>query len=107
METEKHSISQEHILGTTAFGGGGFPVLGCFSLNCKLDFYVLDGTLTGQKYRHKTLHPLVVPHFDCHPLVSRPILKEGNARPHRAQRVQDYLQQDAIEPYPGQRYPQI
>jgi hypothetical protein len=29
---------------TTAFGGGGFTVWGCFSLNCKVDLYVLDGT---------------------------------------------------------------
>ena len=58
---------QEHIVGTTAFGGGGFTVWGCFSLNCKLDLYVLDGTLTGQKYRDQPLRPFVVPHFDCHP----------------------------------------
>ena len=82
---------QEHIVGTTAFGGGCFTVWRCFSLNCKLDLYVLDGTLTGQKYRDQILRPLVVPHFDCHPLASRPILMDANARPHRARRVQDYL----------------
>jgi hypothetical protein len=97
METEKHTIS---IVGTTAFGG--FTVWGCFSLNCKLDLYVLDGTSTGQKYHDQILRPLVVPHFDCHPLASRPILMNDNARPHRAKRVQDYLQQDAIELYLGQ-----
>jgi hypothetical protein len=32
-------------MGTTAFGGGGVIVYGCFSLNCKVDLYVLDGTL--------------------------------------------------------------
>jgi hypothetical protein len=32
-----------------AFGGAGVTVWGCFSPNCKLDLYVLDGTLTGQK----------------------------------------------------------
>ena len=36
---------QKHIMGTTAFGGGGVIVYGCFSLNCKVDLYVLDGTL--------------------------------------------------------------
>ena len=45
---------QEHIVGTTAFGGGGFTVWGSFSLNCKLDLlqvlYVHDRTLTGQRY---------------------------------------------------------
>jgi transposase len=38
---------QEHIMCTTAFGGAGVTVWGCLSLNCKLDLYVLDGTLTG------------------------------------------------------------
>ena len=86
-------------MGTTLFGGGGFTVWGCFSLNCKLDLYVLDGTLTGQKYRDQILRPLVVPHFDVHPLASRPVLMNDNARPHRERRVQYYLQQEAIELY--------
>ena len=49
------------------------------------------------------MRPLVVPHFDCHPLASRPILMDGNARPRRARIVQDYLQQEAIEllPWPA------
>jgi hypothetical protein len=67
-------MADEHIVGTTAFGGGGFTVWGCFSLNCKIDLYVIDGTLRGQKYRDHILRSLVVPHFDGHPLASRPIL---------------------------------
>jgi hypothetical protein len=51
--------------------------------------YVLDGTLTGQRYRHQIFRPLVVHHFDCHPLASRPILMDDNARPYRARIVQD------------------
>jgi hypothetical protein len=42
-------------VGTTAFGGGGVTVWGCFSFDCKLDLYVLDGNLTGQKYRDNVL----------------------------------------------------
>jgi hypothetical protein len=68
-------------VGTTAFGGGGFTVWGCFFLNCKIDLYVIDATLRGQKYRDQILRSLVVPHFDGHPLASRPILMDGNARP--------------------------
>jgi hypothetical protein len=45
------TFQQEHIVGTTAFGGGDFTVWGCSSLNCKIDLYVFDGTLTGQRYR--------------------------------------------------------
>jgi hypothetical protein len=58
---------QKHIVCTTAFGGAGVTVWGCFSLNCKLDLYVLGGILTGQKYLHQSLCSLVVPHCDCHP----------------------------------------
>ena len=70
---------QEHIVCTTAFGGAGVTVWGCFSLNCKLDLY--DGILTGQKYRDQTLCPL-----------SRAILMDANVRPHMACIVQNYLQ---------------
>ena len=75
------TFQQEHIVGTTAFGGGGFTVWGCFSLNCKIDLYVIDWPLRGQKYRDQILRSLVVPNFDGHPLASRPILMDGNARP--------------------------
>jgi hypothetical protein len=68
----------------TAFGGAGVTVWGCLSLNCKLDLYVLDGTLTGHKYRHQSLCSLFVPHFDCDRLTSRPILMDANVRPHSA-----------------------
>ena len=71
------TFQQEHIVGTTAFGGGGFTGWGYFSLNCKIDLYVFDGTLTGQKYRDQ-----ILPHFDGHPLASRPMLMDGNTRPH-------------------------
>jgi hypothetical protein len=69
-------------VGTTAFGGGGFIGWGCLSLICKIDLYVIDWTLRGQKYRDQILRSLVVPHFDGHPLASRLILMDGNARPH-------------------------
>ncbi|NYT47344.1 MAG: hypothetical protein H0A75_06960 [Candidatus Methanofishera endochildressiae] len=88
------SFQDNHILGTTAFGGGGVTVWGCFSIDCKLDLYVsLDGNLTGQKYRENVLAPRVVPHFDNHALADRPMFMDDNARPHRARIVQHYLQQ--------------
>jgi hypothetical protein len=52
------------LVGTPAFGGAGVTVWGCFSLNCKIDLYVIGGTLRGHKYRDQILHSLVVPHFD-------------------------------------------
>jgi hypothetical protein len=84
----KHFIS-----GTTAFGGGGVTVWGCFSFDCKLDLYVLDGNLIGQKYRDNVLAPCVVPHFDNHVLADRPMFMDNNARPH-------FLQQETVQTIP-------
>jgi transposase len=70
------SFQDNHILGTTAFGGGGVTVWGCFSFDCKLDLYVLDGNLTGQKYRDNVLAPRIVPHFDNHALADRPMFMD-------------------------------
>ena len=44
-----------------------------------------------------------MPHFDGHPLASRPIPMNDNGRPHRTCIVKDYLQQEAIEllPWPA------
>jgi hypothetical protein len=35
-------------LGKTAFGGGGVIARGCYSFDCKLNLYVLDGNLIDQ-----------------------------------------------------------
>ena len=88
------------MLGTTAFGGGGVTVWGCFSIDCKLDLYVLDGNLTGQKYRDNVLAPRVVPHFDNHALVDRPMFMDDNAWRHRARIVQHFLQQEVVQTIP-------
>ena len=82
------SFQDNHILGTTAFGGGGVTVCGCFSFDCKLDLYVLDANLTGQNYHDNVLAPRVVPHFDNPALADRSMVKDDNARPHRARIVQ-------------------
>jgi hypothetical protein len=80
--------------------GGGVTVWGCFSFDCKLDLYVLDDNLTGQKYRDNVLAPRVVPHFDNHALADRPMFMDDNARPHRARIVQHFLQQEAVQTIP-------
>jgi predicted metal-binding membrane protein len=36
------TFQQEHIVGTTVFGGGDFTVWGCFSLNCNFDYALSD-----------------------------------------------------------------
>jgi hypothetical protein len=94
------SFQDNHILGPTAFGSGGVTVWGCFSFDCKLDLYVLDGNLTDQNYRDNVLAPRVVTHFDNHALADRPMFMDDNARPHRARIVQHFLQQEAVQTIP-------
>jgi hypothetical protein len=55
MELSEQPLANETLhFRTTTFcaqlllGGGGVTVWGCFSFDCKLDLYVLDGNLTGQ-----------------------------------------------------------
>jgi hypothetical protein len=97
---QRNTFQDNHILGTTVFGGRGVTVWGCFSFDCKLDLYVLDGNLTGQKYSDNVLGPRVVPHFDNHALADRPMFMDDNARPHRARIVQHFLQQEAVQTIP-------
>ena len=96
----KHFISGQPHFGHNCFWGGGVTVWGCFSFDCKLDLYVLDGNLTGQKYRDNVLAPRVVPHFDNHALTDRPMFMDDNARPHRARIVQHFLQLEAVQTIP-------
>jgi transposase len=80
----KHFISGQPYFGHNCYWGWDVTVWGCFSFDCKLDLYVHDGNLTGQKYRDNVLAPRVVPHFDNHAL-------DDNARPHRTRIVQHFF----------------
>ena len=42
------------------------------------------------------LDPIVVDHFDNHPLATRPVYMDDNARPHLAQSVTQFMQKNAI-----------
>ena len=66
-----------------------------------MDLCVLDGNLTGLKYRDNVLAPRVVPYFDNHALADRSMFMDDNARPHRARIVQPFcLQQEAVQTIP-------
>jgi transposase len=80
--------------------GWDVTVWGCFSFDCKLDLYVLEGNLTGQKYRDNVLAPRIVPHFDNHALADRPMFMDDNARPRKARIVQHLLQQETVQTIP-------
>jgi transposase len=74
--------------------------LGCISHDCKLDLVPIQGDLTGYQYIRDVLQPVVVPHFDNHPLATRPVYMDDNARPHRSRAVTAYLQSEAVTSVP-------
>jgi hypothetical protein len=78
-------------------------VWGCISHDCKLDLVTLQGKLTGDQYIRDVLQPVVVPHFDNHPLATRHVYMDDNARSHRARAVTTYLQSEAVTyvPWPA------
>ncbi|KAK7099835.1 hypothetical protein V1264_017683 [Littorina saxatilis] len=75
-------------------------VWGCISHDCKLDLVTIRGNLTGDQYMRHVLEPVVVTHFDNHPLATRPVYMDDNARPHRSRAVVDYLQNNAVTTLP-------
>jgi hypothetical protein len=44
----------------------------------------IQGNLTGDQYIRDVLQPVVAPHFDNHPLATRPVYMDDNAKPHRS-----------------------
>jgi transposase len=75
-------------------------VWGCISHDCKLDLVTIQGNLTGDQYIRDVLQPVVVPHFDNHPLPTRPVYMDDNTRPHRLRAVTAYLQSKAVTSVP-------
>ena len=75
-------------------------VWGCISHDCKLDLVTIQGNLTGDQYIRDVLQPVVVPHFNNHPLVTRLVYMDDNARPHRSRAVTAYLQSEAVTSVP-------
>ena len=63
--------------------GGSLMISGCISHDCKLDLITIRGNLTGDLYNRDVLKPVVVPHFDNHPLAARPMLLDDNTRAYR------------------------
>jgi hypothetical protein len=53
----------------------------------KLDLVTIQCNLTGDEYIRDVLQPVFVPHFDNHPLATRPVYMDDNARPHRLTNV--------------------
>jgi transposase len=75
-------------------------VWGCIFHDCKLNLVAIQGNLTGDQYIRDVLQPVVVPHFENHPLATRPVYMDNNARPHRSRAVTAYLQSEAVTSVP-------
>lgn len=94
------AYTPKNIMPTVAYGGGSVMVWGCISHDCKLDLITIRGNLTGAQYIRDVLQPVVVPHFDNHPLATRPQYMDDNARPHRSRAVLDFMRASAVTTLP-------
>ena len=72
-------------------------VWGCISHDCKLDLVTIQGNLTDDRYIRDVLQPVVFPHFDNHPLATRPVYM---TRLHRSRALTAYLQSEAMTSVP-------
>ena len=72
----------------------------CVSRDCRLDLVTIRGNLTGDQYIREVLRPVVVPHFDNHPLATRPEYMDDNAKPHRSRAVTAFMRTNAISTIP-------
>ena len=79
---------------------GSVMVWRCISHDCKLDLVAMQGNLTGDQYIRDVLQPVVVAHFDNHPLATRPVYMDDNARHHHSRAVTTYLQSEAVTSVP-------
>jgi hypothetical protein len=90
------AYTSRNIQPTVPYGGCSVMVWGCIFHECKLDLVTIQGNLTGDQLIRDVLQPVVVPHFDNHPLATRPVYMDDNARPHRSRVVTAYLQSEAV-----------
>ena len=85
---------------TVPYSGGSVMIWGCISHDCKLDLVTIRGNLTDDQYIRDVLQPVVVPHFDNHPLTARPVFIDDNTRSHRSWAVTYYLQSEVMTSLP-------
>ena len=94
------AYTPRNIKATVPYSGGFVMVWGYLSHDDKMDLVTIQGRLTGERYIHDVLEPVVVPHFENHPLATIPVYMDDNARPHRSRAVTAYFQGSAIETLP-------
>ena len=77
------------------FGGGGIMVWGGISHNGKTDLVIINGNLTGLRYRDEILTNHVLPYAGA--VGDGFVFVDDNARPHRHHEVDAYLDDNGIE----------
>jgi hypothetical protein len=100
LETQKYSLYLKEHPANCSLRWRLSNGLGYISHDCKLDLITIQGNLTGDQYIRDVLQPVAVPHFDNHPLVTRPVYMDDNAMPHRSRTVTAYLQSEAVTSVP-------
>ena len=103
LETQKYSLYLKEHPANSSLRWRLSNGLGCISDDYKLDLVIMQCNLTGDQYIRDVLQPVVVPHFDNHPLATSPVYMDDNARPHRSREVTAYLQSEAVTfvPWPA------
>ena len=85
---------------TVPYSGGSVMIWGCISHDCKLDLVTIRGNLTDDQQIRDVLQPVIVPHFDNHPLTARPVFIDDNTRSHSSWAVTSYLQSKVVTSLP-------
>ena len=100
LETQKYSLCPKEHPANCPLRWRLSNGLGGISRDCKLGLVTIQGNLTSDQYIRDVLQPVVVPHFDNHPLATRHVYMDDNARPHCSRAVTAYLQSEAVTSVP-------
>ena len=92
---KKERLIPENIVERNRYGGGSLMVWAGISDNERTELKIIaNGTITGLRYRHEILQPLVRPHAER--IGQHFILQQDNARPHIANISLTFLRENNI-----------